>query len=61
MKFLSISEVIARVSISRATIYRQLAEGDFPKPVRISMQRVAFVEKEIDDWIAAKIAENRAA
>jgi len=30
--------------------------GLFPKPVALSNRRIAFIESEIDAWIAAKIA-----
>jgi prophage regulatory protein len=37
---------------------RQLiAEGKFPKPIRLSANRVAFVESEIDEWLRARAAE----
>lgn len=36
---------------------RRLSKVDrFPKPVPLSNRRIAFVEDEIDAWIAAKIA-----
>ncbi len=33
------------------------AHLNFPKPVRMSANSVAFVESEIDAWIEARIAE----
>jgi prophage regulatory protein len=30
--------------------------GRFPKPVQLSNRRIAYVEEEIDAWIAAKLA-----
>jgi prophage regulatory protein len=36
---------------------RRLSKADlFPKPVALSNRRIAFVEEEIDAWVAAKIA-----
>lgn len=49
---LRIDEVKARTTLSSATIYRKMAKGTFPSPIRISVGRVAWYESEIDAWIA---------
>lgn len=49
--------VLARTGLSRASIYRKLAAGDFVKPVRIGERSIAFIASEVDDWIAARAAE----
>jgi len=48
--FLPIHEVIRRVGLSRATIYRKIDSGEFPKPVPIGSHRIFFVEAEIVAW-----------
>lgn len=45
------------VPYSRPHIYRLMDAGKFPKPIHCGGNRVAFVESEIDAWIASKIAE----
>lgn len=57
MKLLTKSEVRNRVCYSFAHIDRMERKGIFPKRVRLGLQRVAWVESEIDDWIIAKVAE----
>lgn len=57
MKLLSKKEVRAKVTYSFAHIDRLEHEGRFPKRVRLGEQRVAWVEQEIDEWIAAKVAQ----
>lgn len=57
---LSIKDVTRRVGLSRATIYHKVNSGDFPKSVRISQARVAWLESEVSDWILEKV-ENRGA
>lgn len=42
----------ARTGISRTTAWRLMRAGTFPKPVHISSGRVAWLESEIDAWIA---------
>ena len=52
--------IIRRVSlpnilgISMATIDRLRAAGDFPKPVRLGQQAIAFTKSSIDDWVATR-------
>jgi prophage regulatory protein len=64
---LPIEEVSARTSLSRSEIYRRIALGEFPRPIRLSGStgarggRVAFVSTEIDTWIADRVAEWREA
>jgi prophage regulatory protein len=39
-------------SLSRATIYRRVAAGTFPKPISLGGRRVAFSREDLDRWIA---------
>lgn len=57
MRLLSKKEVCARTTYSRAHLDRLETEGRFPKRVRLGQARVAWVEEEVDDWIAARVAE----
>ena len=54
---LAIAAVTERTSLSRAYIWDAVAKGTFPKPVRISVNRVAWPASVIAGWIAAKIAK----
>ena len=49
--------VEVRTSLSRRSIGRRVAAGEFPRPIEISTTRIAFVESEIDDWIEARVRE----
>ena len=55
------AQVQADTGLSRSGIYRLLAEGEFPEPVKISEQAIAFVGAEVDAWIAGRIAARDAA
>lgn len=57
MKLLTKKEVKQRVCYSFAHIDRIEKEGKFPKRVQLGPQRVAWLESEIDDWIAALVAK----
>jgi prophage regulatory protein len=47
--------VIARTGLVRSAIYRKMADGDFPKPIKITAKAVAWPSNEIDDWILNRI------
>lgn len=56
------AQVVAeRTGLARATIYKFVARGDFPRPVQLGDKTVAWVEAEIDAWIAQRIAARDAA
>lgn len=57
MRLLSKKDVCARTTYSRAHLDRLEAEGRFPKRVRLGRARVAWVEDEVDEWIAERVAE----
>ena len=38
------------VGLSTTTLYRQMAEGEFPRPVRIGRRAVAWPESVITKW-----------
>ena len=46
-------EVESITGLSRATIYSKLQQGTFPPPVRLGANSVAWLESDIDGWIAA--------
>ncbi|MDC9597908.1 helix-turn-helix transcriptional regulator [Xenorhabdus anantnagensis] len=54
-------EVQRRTGYSKAWIYKLISDGAFPQQVKIGPRSVAFIEAEIDNWIAQRIAESRAA
>lgn len=61
MHILRLPEVIAKTGRSRSTLYADIEAGKFPKPVKLGARAIGFVADEIDDWIAARIAEREAA
>jgi prophage regulatory protein len=56
MKLLSKKAVREKVLYSPAHIARLEQAGQFPKRVRLGQGRVGWVEQEVEDWIAARIA-----
>ena len=51
---LNLKEVSELLGISISTINRLIKNGDFPKKVKISIRRMVFIEKEIEDWINSR-------
>jgi prophage regulatory protein len=44
------------ITLSRTQLWRNERAGKFPKRVNVTEGRVAWVEREIDSWIAARVA-----
>lgn len=47
-------EVEARIGLSRSAIYAQMAEGVFPKPLRLGKRAVGWPETAIAQWLASR-------
>ncbi len=48
---LRIRQVIEQVGLSRASIYRLIALGKFPPPVKIGISAVGWVTADIEHWL----------
>lgn len=55
-QMIRLPEVKARTGLSRSSIYAFAKAGMFPNPVKLTERCVAWVEADIDKWIADKIA-----
>ena len=44
------------IKYSRVHRWRLVKAGRFPVPVKLSERRHAYVESEIDEWLARKLA-----
>ncbi len=53
--FLPLARVAEITSLGKSVIYALAAEGDFPKPVKLTKQRSAWVEAEVREWQRQKI------
>ncbi len=61
MNILRLPEVRQRTGRSRSRIYADVQAGKFPKPINIGPRAIGWIQSEVDDWIAARIAEREAA
>ncbi len=50
--------VEAWTGLSRSTIYAMMAEGRFPKPVRLGKRAVGWTESALAEWLESRIASD---
>ena len=55
-QLITLKAVTAKVSLGRSTLYRLVASGQFPKPVRVGSKAIRWVAAEVDDWIEVQAA-----
>ncbi|WP_336971364.1 helix-turn-helix transcriptional regulator [Sphingobium aromaticiconvertens] len=51
-RILRIAEVLRRTGLSRATVYRKIAKGTFPRQLPISDNASGWHASEVARWIA---------
>ena len=64
-RFIRLNEVMSRTGYGRASIYRKMEDGSFPKSVKLGgppkdpsifdSRAVAWIEDEVDQWVDARI------
>lgn len=54
---LRLPEVVRRLGVSRPTIYRMIAAGQFPKPRKLGGRVSVWSSSELDDWLHHKFAD----
>jgi len=52
---LRLPAVKEKTGLSRSSIYLFMSTGDFPAPVSLGARMVAWVEKEVDEWVSKRI------
>jgi prophage regulatory protein len=56
-RFLTQHQVIDRVGLCRATIYKMVSDGIFPRSHKVGTYAIRWLESDIDDFMAAVIAD----
>lgn len=57
---LRLPQVKARTGLSRSELYRRIAIGAFPAPIKIGARASAWNSIEIERWIEERIAQRDA-
>jgi prophage regulatory protein len=55
-RFLTINDVRQLIPFCQPHIYRLMKRGEFPKPIKIGISRVAWRESDIRTWMDAKVS-----
>jgi prophage regulatory protein len=59
MSILRVPAVLNRTGLSRASLYRFIAVNDFPSQIALGKRAIGFLESEVNDWIASRVAARR--
>lgn len=55
-RILRLPSVTERIGLKRTAIYDMVRAAKFPKPVPLNDKSVGWLESEIEDWIASRVA-----
>lgn len=58
-RLIRFSDGLAMLGLSKSTAYRMIRQGALPRPVKVGAMAF-FSERELQDWIAEKLAERNA-
>ena len=58
-RFLRLPEVVRRTGLSRSELYRRVKVQKFPTSIRIGARMVAWLESDVDRWIADCVEHDR--
>jgi len=53
---LSLVRILETTTQSKSTLYRCIKRGDFPAPVRVSQNRVAWRQADVSEWLNTRKA-----
>jgi prophage regulatory protein len=51
IKLIKLPQVMQITTLSRATVYRLIAKGEFPKQIKLSERASAWIEHEVLEWL----------
>ncbi len=54
------TEVQSKTGLGASSIYAMMKQGKFPQCISLSERRVAWLESDIDQWIAERVASHKA-
>lgn len=54
-RLLRLKQLMDKTGLKRSQIYAYMAQGNFPKSIKIGPSSVAWLESEIEEWINSRI------
>jgi predicted DNA-binding transcriptional regulator AlpA len=55
IRMLRLSQVIDMTGLGKTKIYELQAQGQFPMRVKITVNRVGWVEEQVQEWLARRV------
>ncbi|CAI0994162.1 helix-turn-helix transcriptional regulator [Serratia quinivorans] len=55
-RFIRLPEVLYTTGLSRSTVYEMMTRKQFPAQISLGGKTVAWLESEIENWMAERIA-----
>ncbi|EJL6513649.1 AlpA family transcriptional regulator [Vibrio cholerae] len=59
IRLIRFREVLTMTGLSRSSLYQFIEENQFPPQVQLGDRAVAWVEGEVQEWIAQRITNRR--
>jgi prophage regulatory protein len=59
ISILRLPAVKTRVGLSRSAIYLAVSRAEFPRPARLGVRAVGWLESEIEDWLRERVKQSR--
>ncbi|NOF32937.1 AlpA family phage regulatory protein [Vibrio cholerae] len=59
IRLIRFREVLTMTGLSRSSLYRFIEENQFPPQVQLGGRAVAWLEGEVQEWIAQRITNRR--
>lgn len=57
MRIIRLKDVMDSTGLARSTIYKYMGERTFPQTVSLGDRCVGWVDREVYDWILARVEE----
>ena len=56
---IKIKQVQVITGVSRSGLYQKIADGNFPKPIKLGVRASGWILSEVQGWVAERIAASR--
>ena len=60
MEFIRLHDLTRRIGVSKATVWRWVKAGTFPKPTKFGPHTTVWSVNEVDAWTRARLSERDA-
>jgi len=59
LEIIKLSEVKRKTTLSSSSIYRKVAAGEFPSPIKLSERSSGWLQTEVENWIDERVKASR--